>query len=76
MLLRVHDEIIRVSDEEGGGVQGDDDDDGRRLQASSYKYGACGLRSFGHSAFWRFLGGLFKLIFAYYFFIWSVAVCN
>lgn len=75
VLLRVHDEIIRISAEGEGGVGQDDEengDDGRRLKAQSYVYGACGLRSFGHSTFWRFLGGLFKLVYAYYFFIWCV----
>ena len=77
LVLQVHDQMIRVSDEEeqpavGDAEDDDDDDDGRRLKASSYIFGACGLRSFGHSMFWRFWGGLFKLIYAYYFFIWYV----
>jgi hypothetical protein len=75
VVLQVHDEIIRVWDEEEEPTgDRDEDDDGRRLKASLYVFGACGLRSFGHSPFWRFLGGLIKLIYAYYFFIWSVCV--
>lgn len=78
VVLQVHDQIIRVSDEEkdeAGGDYDDDDndgDDGRRLVVTSYAHGACGLRSFGHSMFWRFLGGLFKLVYLYYFFIWTI----
>lgn len=77
VVLQVHDQIIRVSDEEEEPADdeeddGDDGDDGRRLKASSFVFGACGLRSFGHSTFWRFVGGLFKLVYAYYFFIWSI----
>lgn len=74
VVLQVHDQIIRVSDEEEqlDDEEDDDGDDGRRLKASSFVFGACGLRSFGHSTFWRFVGGLFKLVYAYYFFIWSI----
>ena len=75
VVLQVHDQIIRVSDEEEEELddeEDDDGDDGRRLKASSFVFGACGLRSFGHSTFWRFVGAIFKLVYAYYFFIWSI----
>ncbi len=75
VVLQVHDQIIRVSDEEEDGGANDDDDDnddGRRLKATAFVFGACGLRSFGHSTFWRFVGGLLKCIWAYYFFLWAI----
>jgi len=89
ILIRLpNDRLVKVTqgDEDEDDSDDDDADDGGkgregRLQTSVLQFGACGLRVCGHNVWWGGLSTATKLIWAYYFFNWTIiflalAVCK